>query len=346
MATVSRYPLVAHLRAEPNQYILHFKNGTLAAQGAGLAYWFLPLSASVAQVPVEDIETTFMVVERTADFQEVSVQITVRYRCEKPEEAAKRVNFAIELARGTWQEEPLQKLASFWAQRAAAPARAVLTGMTVAEAAQSGAEALGRKVEAALRADKEITEMGLLTVSVHVVRVAPTAEVEKALQTPTREAIQTKADEATFSRRALAVEKERAIKENELNNQIELARKEEQLITQTGANALSRVRHEAESERARAQGQAERDRIAAETVAHAIESKSRAEAQGKQALWQVDIDAEARRLSLYENLPASVGAVLAAQQLAGKIQTINHLNVSPDLLGSSFTEMLRRVADK
>ena len=49
-----------------------------------------------------------------------------------------------------------------------------------------------------------------------VAAVAPTSEMEKALQQPTREAIQQDADEATFRRRALAVEKERAIAENEL----------------------------------------------------------------------------------------------------------------------------------
>lgn len=346
MATLSHFPLVSHLRAEPNQYILHFRSGQLVAQGPGLAYWFLPLSASVAQVPVEDIETTFMINERTVDFQEVNVQITVRYRCERPVEAAARVNFALALKNGVWQEQPLEKLANFWANRAAQPARAVITAMTVTEAAQGGAEALGRRVETALRGDPDIAAMGLATVGVHVVRVTPTAEVEKALQTPTREAIQQKADEATFSRRALAVEKERAIKENELNNQVELAKKEELLILQNGANALARVRHEADSERARSEGQAERDRLAAETEAAATEAKMRGQAKGKEALWEVDLNAEERRLALYAHLPPSVGTVIAAQQLASKIQTIQHLNITPDLLGSTFAEMLRKESEK
>ena len=44
-------------------------------------------------------------------------------------------------------------------------------------------------------------------------------------------------DKATFERRALAVEREGAIAENELQNQIELARRQEQLVAQNGANA-------------------------------------------------------------------------------------------------------------
>lgn len=75
-----------------------------------------------------------------------------------------------------------------------------------------------------------MAEMGLDIVAVRVGAVKPIADVEKALQIPVREAIQQEADVATFRRRAEAVEKERAIQENELQNQIELARREANLI--------------------------------------------------------------------------------------------------------------------
>ena len=75
MAAISRFgPFFAHLRADPNQYVLHYRKGAVARQGAGLAYWFRPLHAAVSQVPVEDVETTFLLRERAADFQDVSVQ--------------------------------------------------------------------------------------------------------------------------------------------------------------------------------------------------------------------------------------------------------------------------------
>ncbi len=51
MATVTFFPFVRHLRAEPNQHILHFRGGKVVTEGPGLAYWFLPLSAAVAQLP-------------------------------------------------------------------------------------------------------------------------------------------------------------------------------------------------------------------------------------------------------------------------------------------------------
>ena len=60
--------------------------------------------------------------------------------------------------------------------------------------------------------------------------------------------MQQEADRATFERRAVAVERERAIGENELQTQIELARREEQLVAQRGANARREAEEEAERE--------------------------------------------------------------------------------------------------
>lgn len=71
--------------------------------------------------------------------------------------------------------------------------------------------------------------------------IRPEAELERALQTPMRERLQQDADKATYERRALAVERERAISENELQSQIELAKREELLVEQRGANERRRA---------------------------------------------------------------------------------------------------------
>ena len=341
MATLSLYPLLRHLRAEPNQHILHYRGGKLIDKGAGVAYWFNPLSASVAQLPVEDCETTFMLHERTNDFQEVSVQCAVRYRCVEYATLATRVNFAINLKSGLWLEQPLERLATFWSQRAQAPARAWLVGVPVEEAVRRGAEAVRSSMLAALKADAEIASMGLVLVELQVVSVAATADVEKALQIPTREAIQQKADEAMFMRRALAVEKERAIKENELNTQIELAKKEEALIAQNSANEHAKVRSATEADKLRTNAQLERDRLTNEAWARDVTAKTVGDAAARKMLADVDLAAEERRLAAYRDLPPSMLLGLAAQEAAKKVSTIQHLNISPDLLGSSFQQMLR-----
>ena len=93
--------------------------------------------------------------------------------------------------------------------------------------------------------------------AVRVVAIRPEPDLEKALQTPARELVQQEADRATFERRALAVESERAIAENELHNQIELAKREEELIAQRGQNEQRRVEDAAAAARVEAAAQAD-----------------------------------------------------------------------------------------
>src|SRR5690606_20563294 len=103
--------------------------------------------------------------------------------------------------------------------------------------------------------------IGLEILAVRVSAVKPAADLERALEMPTREAVQQEADEATFQRRALAVEKERAIQENELENQIELTRRHERLIEQEGLNARRKAKDAADARRIEVEARAEERRI-------------------------------------------------------------------------------------
>lgn len=334
MAHIRRFGMLGHLRAEPNQHILHYRKGRLARQGAGLAYWFNPLTAAVAQIPVEDIETTFLLKERTRDLQEVTVQVALTYRCADPQAAASRVNFSLVLTTGAWAENPLERLAGFWSQRTQHPARAYLASVPLTEAIQEGAERIRAAIEEALARDPALGTMGLALVGVQVIRVAPTAELEKALATPTREALQQKADQAVFERRALAVEKERAIKENELATQIELARRQEGLITQQGANLLREAQTKAAADRARVTAEAEAAEVKAMGDAKAIRLLADAKAEG-----------ERRRVEVWRDATGRVLIGLALQEFAGKVESIGHLNITPNLFGDAFRELLTEHAD-
>ncbi len=333
MAQISRLLFLRHLRAEPNQSILHFRRGKLVRSGPGIAYWFHPLSAAVLQVPVEDIASTFVLRERSADLQEIVVQITLAYRVAEAQKAGRRINFTIGLASGAWLEQPLERLAGLWSRWAQEPVRETLMRLPLVDAVRTGAATIRAALDPALRGNAEAAEMGLALVSVQVDQVVPNADIEKALQTPTREAIQQKADEATFERRALAVEKERAIKENELATEIELARRQEELIRQEAANRLLSVREDAEAQRLGVVAQTERDGIAAEAAARDVKTRAAGETEAKRLLLDADLAAEARRAEIWSGAPPSVLLGFALRQLAGKIGSIEHLNVTPDLLG-------------
>ena len=81
----------------------------------------------------------------------------------------------------------------------------------------------------------------------------------------------------------MAVEKERAIADNELQNQIELAVREENLIAQQGRNERRRVEEEASAEETSVKALIARERMQAEAIASKslLEAESSSESQRK-----------------------------------------------------------------
>jgi len=158
-------------------------------------------------------------------------------------------------------------------------------------------------------------------IGVRVVAIRPEPEVERALQTPTREKVQQDADKATFERRALAVERERAIGENELQTKIELARREEELVAQNGAN-----------DRLKTQESWAADAIATEAKARREVALAEAQAQAARLVGAAEADAEAARLAAYRDLDEATLIGLAVKELAANLPKVEHLVLTPDLL--------------
>src|SRR5262249_33212442 len=149
-----------------------------------------------------------------------------------PALASSRVDFSIDPNTGRWRATPLEQLGGLLTESAQQYALDLLARTALPAALVDGGAAVRDRVSTGLVSDQRLVETGIAVIGVRVVAIRPEPEMEKALQTPTREQVQQDADRATYERRALAVERERAISENELQNQIELARREEQLVAQ------------------------------------------------------------------------------------------------------------------
>ena len=335
MAEIKSFVFWRHLRAEPTTHVLFFRGGALKASGRGLALWFSPLGASLAQVPLDDRELPFLFAGRSSDFQDVVVNGVVTFRVQSPEQLASRVDFSIDTKTGLYNKEPLDKLALAVKELAQQLASTFLNRSPLRTILDQGIEVIRDAIHVGLIADEGIRALGLEVVATRISSVKPTSEMEKALQMPTREKIQQLSDEATFSRGALAVEKERAIQENELTSQIELARREEQLIAQRGQN-----------ERKRATETAESKRIEAEAAAKNVTVNADAQAGAIRVLEVAKVEAEKERMDIYRDLPPAALMGLAARELAGKLQSIEHLSLTPDILGSLLQRVLGAQADK
>ncbi|MFJ2187160.1 SPFH domain-containing protein [Kitasatospora sp. NPDC087861] len=321
MADITRRFGLRHLRAAPTAHIRHLHRGKAAHDGTGLAFWFRPLPAALSEVPVDDRELAMLFHARTSDFQDVTVQATLTYRITEPAIAANRVDFGIDPDTGAWRSAPLDQLATLLTETAQQHALGLLARTPLATALVDGVSAVRERMATGLAAEARITETGLAVIAVRVVALRPEPEVERALRTPARELVQQEADRATFERRAVAVEHERGIAENELANRIELARREEQLLAQQGANSRLQAEEQAVADRVRTEAEAERrTRLAA------------AEADAARALGDARAAAEAAWLTAHQQADPAVLRALALMRLAEHLPHIDSITLTPDVL--------------
>ena len=329
MAEIRRLLFWRHLRSESTSFVARFRSGQRVSSGRGLSFWFLPYAESIAEAPCDDRDLPFLFHGRTSDFQDVVTQGVITYRFADPLKVCERVDFTVDLRTGLYLKTPLDQVAQTLTQLAQEVAAAYTTETPVREFLSSGTEPVRERLEQGLVGEASLTEAGIEVVAVRVSQVAPSAEIEKALQAPVREAIQQQADEATFQRRALAVEKERAIQENELQTQIELTKRQEALIRQKGQNERLKAVEQAEAAAIGARAEAERRHLESETEAQTIRLVEHAR-----------VESEREKMAVYRDFSPAVLLGLAAQEFAGKLQSIEHLSVTPELLGPFFTRLL------
>ncbi|TQJ56307.1 SPFH domain-containing protein [Streptomyces sp. NBC_00080] len=299
MADITRRLGWRHLRGAPTAHVRHHRSGKLAHDGPGLSFWFRSLSAALSEVPVDDRELAMTFHARTVDFQDVTVQATVTYRISDPAVAAARLDFSIDPDTGIWRSAPLEQLGTLLTETAQQHALDVLARTSLASALVDGVKSVRERVAAGLAAEPRLPATGIEIVAVRVVALRPEPEVERALRTPAREQIQQEADRATYERRAVAVERERTIAENELASQIELARREEQLVEQRGTNTRREAEENAAADKVRAEAEASRSVRLAE--AEAARSVKLAEAEASKQVRLADAEAQrSERLTVAE----------------------------------------------
>lgn len=329
MAEIRNYAFAKHLRAEPNAHIIQYNKGRLRRSGRGLSFWFLGMATSLAEIPLDDQEMNFLFHGRSLDFQDVTAQGVISYRVVEPELAANRIDFSVNQTSGAHRKQPLQVLSELHSELAQQFASAYVSGNKVREILSNGLARIRVDIRQGFADELSLRELGVEVVSVRISSIRPSSDLEKALETKAREEIQQTADEAMFERRALAVEKERAIAENELANQIELASREEALIAQEGKNQRNRAIESAGADRISAEGAAERRQI-----------ENKAKSEGISMMEAAKVAAERERIEIYRDLPTSVMMGLATKELATKLRKIEHLNISPDMIGPSLLNLM------
>lgn len=310
MAQITRYPFIRHLRADASSHIQKYRNGKRVRSGKGLSFWFRAQGVSLTEIPLDDRVLPFMLKGQSADYQDLRVQGSIIWRVADPDVLSDRVDFTLHPGKGMLLGQPINQINDLIGAQGRRFISSYVSQNDIRHILETGVGPVQAAMAAGFAASDAMAAMGIEIISVGVDDIAPSSELARALQTPTFESLQQQADEATFNRRALAVEKERAIAENELSTRIELEAQRRQLIAREDENARSKAEAEAAAMKIDAEAQAGRIRT----------------------IDQAKADMEKERMAVYADLPPQVLFAMAAQEFAGKLQTIDNLTVTPDML--------------
>ncbi|MFJ3958252.1 SPFH domain-containing protein [Arthrobacter sp. NPDC090010] len=330
MTTIKRFPWINHFLGSPTGYVVHLRKGSVRHHGVGQAFWYRPVDSVLSEVPVDDRELPVLFHAVTLDHQDVSVQANVTYRFSDPVAVSQRLDFSLKAA----QEAPAtgaRQVETIIGQLCQAAAIDQLSRLGLHDILAQGVAELRTVLGENLTRDPRLNATGITVLGVQVLAVRPDTDMERALQTPIREQLQAEADRATFERRALAVERERAIAENELANQIELATRRETLVAQEGANTRREAQERAGAAEVDARAAAERVKITAGAEAEKIRSLGEAEAAR-----------EAATMEVYRTMDQATLLALALREAAAHLPEVRNLTITPDMLSGALAALTTR----
>lgn len=237
---------IGYFKSDPTDFMLVYRGGRVRRAGAGLAGFYWAPTTSLVRIPIGTQDLPFILNEATGNFQAVTVQGQLTYRIAEPRRMAGILNFTIHPATGAFVSTDPEKLAQRIVNAVQAHLRAQLAQLALDAALRRAAE-IASAVLAAVQADATLAAMGVECLNLFITAIKPTAEMAKALEAEYREGLQQRADQAIYARRAAAVEQERRIKENELNTQLLLEQRRQELVDLEGHNNNRQAEYNARS---------------------------------------------------------------------------------------------------
>ncbi|MBX2859158.1 MAG: NrtR-regulated NrtX [Cellvibrionaceae bacterium] len=326
-----------YFKADSTTYAIKTVNGTIKRQGKGISFFYNSATTSISTVAVGTQEAPFIFNLQTADFQALSVQGQVSFRIADPLRAAELLNFNLQQDGLSYVSEDPLKIGD----RVVRTVQSIVQNRVQSEtlrAALSLNQALVSLLQAALRESPTLAAQGIEVLDVSVAAIKPSTETARALEAEAREMLLKEADDAIYARRKFAVEQERTIKEAELQTELSVQEKQQEIHESRIANQRTLLRGEMETAREKRQGEIDAEAQRRELVSLSAENTQK----------QADAEAYAikARMAAFttlpvENLKAMALANMEPEQmmaqafesLAQNADKIGELTITPDLFG-------------
>lgn len=315
-------------------YVIVFKNGKVTKEGRGLSFFYYAPTTSISAVPIGSSNLPFIFNESTKDYQTVTIQGQITYKISNPKQLADILDFTVN-ANGVYKKDDTEKLNQTIVNEAQTATSSFIHELGLKEAIRS-AKIVEKNITKGLSESTAIKLLGIEILTINILAIKATPEMERALETETRESLQQEADQAIYTRRNFAVEQERKIRESELNTEIAVEEKNKQIAEKQAETEVQKA--ESESKLREMQVQAD---IAIENQRKILlEQKTanemkEADAQGyvlettlkpyKEIDWKI-------LTALANNTDPKYNISLAFRELAENAGKIGTLNISPELL--------------
>jgi hypothetical protein len=309
--------MLAFMKSRPTTYVIHYRNGRVKREGAGLAFLYYRPTSNIVAVPIGSVDLPFVFTELTSDFQTVTIQGQLTYQVTDPRRLATVLDFSVDAGGHHASDDPT-KLGERLVNAAQIQAHAVVQRLTLRQVLVS-TDAIVAQVLAGLRADEAVRMLGVTILGVTIVAIKPTPEIGRALEAEAREALQRQSDEAIYARRNAAVEQERRIKESELETEITVQEKQREIReTRMAADiAVEQQRSELLVKKT------ENERVEADSRAYALQA----------TLTPVrDVDWRTLLAVSAGGTDPKLMIALAFREMAENAGKIGSLTVTPDLL--------------
>ena len=305
---------IIYRKFQPNEYVMAVKKGKVLKEGMGISLLYNNMFTDALVVPASAFDGDFTFDELvTNDYQAVCVQGSVTYMIEDYKQAVSLADYAYDRFYERKKKTALEELNRRIQYIIKAIVIREVSERNVREIIKQAEEMAGLIFDG-LKNDENIRNLGVNILAVNILGITTKPETRKALEAAAREQILKEQDDAIYKRRNAAIEQERLIRENELDTEVSIAKRElEEKIKREEKKKLL-VELEAENEKKRAEEQA-----------YALE-----------AMLKVYENVDTKLLEALALIKGDPGLLMAKAflEIGENADQIGNLNITPDLLQS------------
>jgi regulator of protease activity HflC (stomatin/prohibitin superfamily) len=327
---------IKYYKANASTFVVKTVDGQLRKHGKGLSFFYNAVTTSIAAIPVNVQESPFIFNLQTADFQAITVQGQLSFQIADPLKTAEMLNYSLKKD-GSWLSEDPLKLADRVIRVVGSVIQHQIESAALRDALRISQE-LMVQLNGLSEDNATLDALGIRLLDVTIGAIKPTPETSKALEAEARESILKEADDAMYARRKSSVEQERMIKDAELQTELSIQQKEQEIEELRIENERTLLRATTETERERLQASIEAENQRQDFVTLEVENKrqeSDAEAYAIASRMKAfkELPVENLKAMALANMEPEQLMAMAFDSLAQNAGKIGELTITPDLFG-------------